>query len=147
MQDANTELEYALSTGPVEAEAPFVDPPVDLGYTPPPLEPVSAEDPFAHLGSVAETTLETQLQDFYHLPAASCQSALGRLPVFSQGLGAERLSIAYLATCPQSSLNQFLSELMQLANQPQPEDTTPEESAALQLLAQILISESLRREG
>lgn len=124
-----------------------VDPPVDPGYAPPPLEPVPVEDPFADLARVAQSTLTTQLQAFHNLPLLSRQSALARIQdlptLFSEG----SVSAAALGACGQTSLNELQENLFQLARSSKPQDSSEEEAAALRLFAQILLSESLRRDN
>jgi hypothetical protein len=152
------EDDYPLADGPVEAQEPFVDPDVDLGYTEPPLEPIALEDPFANLAEEAQKSLLKQILSWNNLSQIAVRAALEQL-MQKGNTSAQSASLqrwiqdllnqspsaqATLRDCDLEDLNRLHQNLSQLPRNNSAEDKS-EKNKALRLLSQMLMAEGLRR--
>lgn len=152
----------ALAEGPVEPVEPFVNPPVDSGYHPPPLEAVPYTDPFANLADQAAAKIIEYFAQLHAIPWQTVQSAQKKLLSMPKGRHLKPVQQHLLETClnPKADpipplqacrleelveLQQALQELGQRKMPPNPGPQLLQEQQALQLLYQVVEAECLRR--
>lgn len=156
---AETEI---LVEGPVEAVEPFVNPPMDPGYHPPPLEPVPYEDPFATIPDQTLADIRQYFAQLHGIPWKIVQNAHKKLMGVLKG---HRLSPAQkhllesclhskgdpclaLQACSLQELGQLQEALQELGRQKMPNHPSSQllqEQQSLQLLYHIVATEGLRR--
>ncbi|PIQ27695.1 hypothetical protein COW36_07305 [bacterium (Candidatus Blackallbacteria) CG17_big_fil_post_rev_8_21_14_2_50_48_46] len=153
---------FPLAEGPVESVEPFVNPPVDSGYHPPPLEPVPFVDPFAGLVHSAEKEISELFAKIHVFPWQLVQSAHKKLMSMPSGhplkpaqrrlleacLNPKADALAFLKDCSLDDLGGLAQALQELGRRKMPMNPSPQllqEQQALQYLYQIIEAECLAR--
>jgi hypothetical protein len=157
-----TEEEVVLADGPVESVEPYVNPPMDHGYHPDPVDPIPYIDPFAELAAVASKKIPPLFEQLRSLPWQVVQSShkkLMAMPDARQLSGAQKQLLMAcvnpklnpqecLERCSIEELGALADAMQDLAKRKMPLTKTlqlEQEQQALQVLYYILEAEGLRR--